>query len=251
MNKYLKNLNRLEFIITMDCTGSCKHCSEGEHKKSGIHIDEKWAREAVCAVFEHYKLMSVMTFGGEPLLYPDTVYAVHQAAKKLNIPKRQLITNGYFSKDEKKIAEVAGMLKESGVNDLLLSVDSFHQETIPIDSVKLFAKEALKASLPIRLNPAWLVSKEDNNPYNNRTREIVAEFVKLGVTESFGNIVFPEGNAKIYLSEYFDKDKPCENPYAESPEDVKSISIEPDGTLFGKSIYDEDIEEILDSYTPM
>ena len=250
MNKYLKNLNRLEFIVTMDCTGSCKHCSEGEHKKSGIHIDANRAREAVYAVFENYKLMSVMTFGGEPLLYPDTVYAIHQAAAEMNIPKRQLITNGYFSKDENKIRKVAKKLKECGVNDLLLSADSFHQETIPIDVVKLFAKEALKADLPVRLSPAWLVSREDENPYNIKTREIVDEFVKLGVAESFGNIIFPEGNAKKYLSEYFDKDRLYQNPYEEDPKNVKSISIEADGTLFGKSIYSENIMDILEAYEP-
>ena len=34
MNKYLKNLNRIEFVVTMACTGKCKHCSQGEHKGS-------------------------------------------------------------------------------------------------------------------------------------------------------------------------------------------------------------------------
>ena len=41
-----------------------------------------------------------MTFGGEPLLYPETVCKIHSAAKEMNIPKRELITNGYFSKGE-------------------------------------------------------------------------------------------------------------------------------------------------------
>ena len=39
MNKYLENLNRIEFVVTMACTGRCIHCSEGEHKSSGKHID--------------------------------------------------------------------------------------------------------------------------------------------------------------------------------------------------------------------
>ena len=34
MNKYLKNLNRIEFVVTMACTGKCKHCSQGEHRSS-------------------------------------------------------------------------------------------------------------------------------------------------------------------------------------------------------------------------
>lgn len=37
MNKYIKNLNRIEFVVTMACTGRCIHCSEGEHKSGGEH----------------------------------------------------------------------------------------------------------------------------------------------------------------------------------------------------------------------
>lgn len=31
LNKYLKNLNRIKFVITNSCTGKCKHCSQGSH----------------------------------------------------------------------------------------------------------------------------------------------------------------------------------------------------------------------------
>lgn len=31
INKYLKNLNRIKFVITNSCTGKCKHCSQGSH----------------------------------------------------------------------------------------------------------------------------------------------------------------------------------------------------------------------------
>ena len=38
MNKYLKNINRIEFVVTMACTGKCKHCSQGSHI-SNEHIN--------------------------------------------------------------------------------------------------------------------------------------------------------------------------------------------------------------------
>ncbi len=41
MNEYVKNLNRIEFVVTMACTGRCKHCSEGEHISCTGHIDAK------------------------------------------------------------------------------------------------------------------------------------------------------------------------------------------------------------------
>ena len=96
-----------------------------------------------------------MTFGGEPLLCADTVFAIHKTATDMGIPHRQLITNGYFSNDMAKIKSVAQGLAECGVNDILLSVDAFHQETIPLDIVKAFAKYVFETGTIIRVQPAW------------------------------------------------------------------------------------------------
>jgi hypothetical protein len=249
MNPYLKNLRKIEFVITNACTGRCKHCSEGDHTACGEHIDPQTAAEAVRRITATYDIQTVMTFGGEPLLYPDAVCAIMTVAKNLNIPKRQIITNGYFSKSPARIREVAEGLAESGVNDLLLSVDAFHQETIPLDVVKLFAAETGRAGIPLRLQPAWLVSTEHDNPYNRRTREILARFSDMGIAVNEGNIIFPEGNAAKYLAGYFTHEIP-ENPYVEDPRDVRCISFAPNGNVLGGNIYRHGISEILEKYTP-
>ena len=79
----------------------------------------------------------------------------------MNIPIRQVKTNGYFSEDSEKICNVVRLLSLCGVNDLLLSVDAFHQETIPIIIVKIFATEAKAFGVSVRLQPALLVSFAD------------------------------------------------------------------------------------------
>ncbi len=249
MNSYLKNLNKIEFVVTDACTGKCKHCSQGTHTACGTHIDPQIAADAVRAIAAAYDIKTVMTFGGEPLLYPDTVYAVMGVATELNIPRRQVITNGYFSKDTEKIRAVAQRLAACGVNDLLLSVDAFHQETIPLDTVKAFAAQAKRYGIPMRLSPAWLVSRTDDNPYNRKTREILASFADMDIPTGEGNIVFPEGNALKYLSEYFTDVRPV-NPYEEDPRDVRCISFSPNGDVLGGNAYREDVLEIIENYTP-
>ena len=193
MNQCLKNLNKIEFVVTYACTGRCKHCSEGDHANFGEHIDPQIAADAVRKIAAEYEIKTVMTFGGEPLLYTDAVYAIMTAASELNIPRRQVITNGYFSKNADKIHEVAEQLAVCGVNDLLLSVDAFHQETISLCLVKQFAAEAKKCGIPIRLQPAWLVSATDDNPYNRKTREILGSFADVKIPVGEGNVIFPEG----------------------------------------------------------
>lgn len=249
MNKYLTNLNRIEFVVTMACTGRCRHCSEGEHISNGEHIDGDIAVNAIYEVCRNYKIESLMTFGGEPLLYPDVVCKIHKAAKEMNIPRRDLITNGFFSKDAKRINEVVHMLAESGVGSIALSVDAFHQETIPLEPVKLFAECVKETGIALRVQPAWLVSAEDNNPYNVRTREVLQEFTQMGISVSGGNIIFPSGNAKKYLGEYFDDSKVYVNPYEEDPRDIRAISFSPNGDVLNGNVNKDGIMDILNAYS--
>jgi len=246
----VKNLNRLEFVVTMSCTGRCKHCSEGSHLDCTGYIDADKAAEAIRKVCEKYQIKSLMTFGGEPLIYPEVVCAIHAAGTEMGIPQRDLITNGFFSKDKKRIEEVVHSLEKSGVRRILLSVDAFHQETIPTEPVKYFAECVTKTGIFIELCPAWLVSKQDSNLYNVRTREIIAEFSGMDIPVGKGNVIFPSGNALIYLKEYFEEGKQYINPYEDDPADIRAISFEPDGVVLNGNCYEKDILQILDEYRP-
>ncbi len=250
MNEYLKNVNRIEFIVTMACTGRCIHCSEGEHTHCLEHIDPDVAANAVRDICEHYDIRSLMTFGGEPLLYPETVARIHEAASQMEIPQRELITNGYFSKNPSRIAEVAGMLELNGVNRILLSVDAFHQATIPLEIVKYFASCVKQTKISLELAPAWLASREDENPYNLTTRALLQEFDDLHVKTGNGNVIFPSGNALKYLKEYFSEDVELYNPYEEDPADLRTVSFDPNGDVLDGNIYRNDIFGIMKSYCP-
>lgn len=250
MNKYLKNLNKLEFVVTYSCTGKCKHCSEGNTILPSGFISPDIAARLVAEVAERYDISSVMTFGGEPLLFPETVYAVHSIAKDMNISKRTLITNGFFTTDNSKITHVAKRLSESGTNAVLLSVDAFHQETIPLEPVKKFAEELKGFNVPLKIHPAWLVNKEHDNPYNLRTNELLAVFTEMEISVSEGNDIIPSGNALKYLGDYYDLSKEYINPYDENPKDIRAISFDPSGKILGGNFYETDIIEILEKYTP-
>ncbi len=248
-NKYLEKLEKLEFVVTYACSGRCRHCSEGDHVAFGERIDPEFAAEAVRRISAVYGIKTVLAFGGEPLLYTNATYAIITAARDMNIPKRQIITNGYFTKSKGKMRRVAEELYDCGVNDLLISVDAFHEECIPIEAVRSFASEAVSCGIPVRLQPAWLVSRTDCNPYNKRTREILDDFSDMNIPEGEGNVVYLEGNAKKYLAEYFVDSSP-ENPYTEDPCRVKCLSFEPNGKVLGGNIYDEDVMEIIKNYDP-
>ena len=262
LNRYI-NLNRIEFLITNACTSRCKHCSAGGTLNTGkSSIDKEKAVLTVSELSKHYPIESVMTFGGEPLLYADTVCAIHGTAKACGIPKRQVITNGYFSKDNNKIAAVVKALKDSGVNSLLLSIDAFHKEHIPLEQVYIFAKALCDEKLDgFKLNPAWVVDREHDNSYNRETEACLDYFSGLDIPISNGNNIFPAGNAVVYLSEFYEK-KPVdlgmkcgEAPYTSRLDDIREISINPNGDIMVccfviGNIHNESITSIISRYNP-
>ncbi len=101
------------------------------------------------------------------------------------------------------------------------------------------------------MHPAWLVSEQDGNPYNRKTKEILDEFIKTNVPVSSGNVIYPSGNALKYLGEYFDANKEYVNPYRENPKDVQTISFSPDGTVLNGNVNETCIMDILNSYELM
>lgn len=250
MNKYLQNLNRIEVIVTFACSGKCIHCQEGDHEGMSGHIDDSLVTNAIKEVAKVYPIKTLMTFGGEALFYPEVTCAIHKTATLVGIPKRQLITNGYFTNDKARIKQVVLELEKSGVNDILLSVDAFHQATIPTEPVLYFAKCVKKTNMDIKLSPAWLVSREDNNPYNIRTNEIIKPFMDLGIPLGDGNIIFPSGNALKYLISYFGDRIIEANPYDEDPTDIHSLSFSPNGDVLNSNITKKDIIDILEEYLP-
>ena len=263
MSKYL-NVNRIEFAVTYLCNGKCRHCySSPKLENFAGHIDKDLAAEIVRKVAKKYHPRSVMTFGGEPLLYPEVVYAIHKEATDIGIPVRNVITNGYWSNDFKKIREIAIKLKEAGVNSVDISVDAFHQEYIPLSIVRKAAEECLEVGIEeVSWNPCWVISEKHDNPWNRKTRFILEELKDIPITECGGNVMEPDGLALINLKEYLPvkeripKGKCGDFPYTNALDAVKVILIEPDGSV---AVCDEfyignasktDIVELLESYNP-
>ncbi len=256
------NIDRIEFIVTYQCPGSCRHCQNGIFTSRGDAapcVDSKKAAEAVEKLSRLFGIASVMTFGGEPLLYPEAVCAIHQKAADCGIKTRQLITSGFFSSDRMAIRRVAAMLADAGINSLLISVDAFHQETIPLEPVKWFGAAVKEAGIPgACFYPCWLVDKSHRNPYNNRTKEILGALREVGLPFE-DTTVSLTGNAARYLAAYFnspaeDLSEPCDEP-CDEPRNAGSISIAPNGDMMlcGFVIgncYTEDIVDIMRRYDP-
>jgi len=266
ISRYYKyfDIKRIEFSITLECGGRCKHCQAGAYinkKSSHSYVLANYAVDAVEKLSAVFDIDSVMTFGGEPLYYPEVVAAIHRKATDCGIRIREVITNGYFTNDAEKSKSVAKLLFDAGVNHLPISVDAFHQEYIPIEPVYQFVRDVIDAKIPDAfLHPAWLVSAEHDNPYNTKTREILDKFSDLGIPASKHNIDL-NGSAARFLSEYYPEQQPLnrDDPNLATPCDgplnIRGFLINPNGDVgvcgfvIG-NIYTEDILDIISRYNP-
>ena len=263
LSKFM-DIKRIEFIVTFQCGGKCKHCQSGadiNKHDSHRHVLSEYAVNAVKKIASAYDVTSVMTFGGEPLYYPEVTVAIHRAATECGIKTRQILTSGFFTSSAEKSGFVANTLADAGVNDLLLSVDSFHQEHIPFETVYQFAGDIINAKIPgATLYPAWLVSKEHQNPYNAKTKEILERFSDLAISvDEYENQITLVGHAVKSLQKYYEKPKitlSADEPHKCSELlSVTDISITPNGDFMVcgfviGNIYEDDVLDIIARYNP-
>lgn len=264
MNGFLV-VDRIEFIVTYRCNSHCKHCQIRQDKRVSrpAAIDEGLAVQIIRGVVQTYCPRSVMTFGGEPLLFPDLVCAIHEAARANGVGSREVITNAGWPRSETEFRAVAFKLADSGVNDICISVDCFHQEYVPLSIVEQNVQCLIDARVGrLRWNPCWVVSKEHDNSWNRRTKSILRTLAHLPVAESDGNVVQLMGNALVWLRDFMPSRIPIppgscgDMPYTGRLDKVSSISVEPDGSIavcdefvIGNAIQ-HDIVEVLRSYDP-
>ncbi len=262
--KRMINLRRLEFAVTYNCSSQCIHCFIDEEKKKKYpgHIGKEGAR-IVKDVAELYELESVMTFGGESLLYPEDTCAIHQTAAELGIPIRQIITNGLWTKDSDRMREIAAMVVDSGVNELLISIDVFHASYVSINILTEVAQVFLDLGLEkIKWNPCWVKSYSDDNKYNLETKKLLENVKYLGLSMGKGNVISPDGAAVKNLTEFmpakiiYPTGECSDQPYTYNLDNLKSICIEPNGDIsicpsfiMGNALA-EDIKELLLNYDP-
>jgi len=262
------NLKRIEFLVTKRCNANCRHCSVPVDPD--CRDDRYWDVETVKASFryllDHYDILSVMAYGGEPILRIDDVVELFAIASDRRVPVIDLITSGYISKTASKeeVRAVVDKLSESGIKRILLSVDAFHQERIPLEKVEWFVGRTSELGFcQILLHPAWIVSRGDDNPYNVRTDEILEKLSgKYGIGVSEGNIIVPSGRNRSNIGEYYqsvrhDLDKKCGSiPHTNPLDRVGTIRILPNGAVnicrgitIG-NIFAQSIGSILESYSP-
>ncbi|MFX1594015.1 MAG: radical SAM protein [Promethearchaeota archaeon] len=201
-----KRIPFLTFLISYKCTNECKHCAiPGSPNQDETSMELGDVKKYLEDVTANYIVDEVGFFGGEPLLNLDLLISLIEEVKRYDIPKIGLPTNGYWGKDEKIAKSYALKLKEAGLNTIGFSVDTFHQEFVPLDAVK----RAMKAAHEVGIEQIYSMTQNlgpDNinnliNEENKKITEVIyKEFEFCQVINSELQV---RGRAAKSLAEYF------------------------------------------------
>ena len=133
------SINRLEsggLITNYYCGSACGHCLY----RSG----SKWPKDYVSQgeALEDFAIMvalgcsSVHVGGGEPLLDPDGLCGVLDAAGQAGVAIQYVETSSSWYRDRDSALALLDRLRSRGLDTLLVSMSPFHNEHIPFSRVK-------------------------------------------------------------------------------------------------------------------
>lgn len=212
-------LKSLDFLLTFKCPSKCKHCSyrAGPERTGFITLEEaeKWLTD----LSKTQALQAITVHGGEPFLYFGILKGILKKAKELDIKERWVITNGYWAKDAKIAERKLFELKEAGLLCITFSVDAFHQEYIPIDTVRIGIEAATKIGFEKVAVDSYILGMEDlNNEYNIMTRYATSHLKDLTNVRFAKFPLDLEGRASDYLVDFVEPsskipDSKCQFPF--------------------------------------
>lgn len=130
-----RGLNRLVFITTTRCTALCRDCPIASDASPTLSLSADQMIELVDEVYSWGKLELVVFTGGESLLLGKELYRTIAHVGELGLHSR-VVSNAYWARSARGALTHLKRLKNSGLSELDVSCDDYHQEFIPIENVK-------------------------------------------------------------------------------------------------------------------
>jgi hypothetical protein len=168
LGDFLINIKNVDFLLTFKCPAECQHCSYKASPKRTGFIKQKEAAEYLKVLNNNQTIESVWVHGGEPFLYYDCLKYIIKEADKLNTPRKGVITNSYWAKNEKVALKKLERLKKVGLTQITFSVDFFHQEFIPIKYVRNALKSAVEVGFETIYVDSYFVNDIITENYLNQ-----------------------------------------------------------------------------------
>jgi organic radical activating enzyme len=170
-------LKGLDLILTYECTSRCAHCCyrAGPGRDHTMTLAEV---ESYLAGVANQPIEWVLLFGGEPFIPYELLRAsVAMAARRAAV---LVFTNGSWATDPGTARLLLGRLQEAGLDQILFSVDAFHQEHVSLERIAVGVEAARSLGYgTIEIDNRFLGEPNIDNAFNRRTQDLVGQLAEL------------------------------------------------------------------------
>ncbi|MCP4230600.1 MAG: radical SAM protein [bacterium] len=119
-----------------ECTARCRSCLWGDQLGKKESMNVKDAFDWIDQAYELGWLTAVGYSGGEPFLYYDKLKTLAGYVFNKYGLAAVISTNAYWAKTPAETRDIVRTLHGIGLRFILISVDDFHQEYVPLERVK-------------------------------------------------------------------------------------------------------------------
>jgi MoaA/NifB/PqqE/SkfB family radical SAM enzyme len=152
----------LVLVPSYDCTARCAHCYPSCGPRSGRPWDSGFVERAIrgaarlpVEVLNRY----VHFAGGEPFLYFAQLVKGLECARSHGF-RSSVVTNGFWAVSERAAEAKVRALVPLGLKRVELSVDTFHQEFVPLTRIRVLLRVLRRFGLEIFLRTVTTVRRD-------------------------------------------------------------------------------------------
>ena len=146
----MRSSKGLTFIMSDKCNITCDFCGPDCGPGYKIHLDFEFMRKLFDEQHRSIGVSHVVFTGGEPTLFIKDVLKMIEHVSRHNLPTR-IVTNAYWGKSKALANRFVSRLKRAGLSEFNFSVDDFHEEYIPLSSIKTAVDISLEAGINVLL----------------------------------------------------------------------------------------------------
>jgi hypothetical protein len=136
-------------ITNYFCTSACRHCLYNCSPRWEKHFISVEAAEENFRTVKSLGCSAVHVGGGEPLLRPEALGAVLDAARRAGVSIDYVETNSAWFTNAESAEALLAHLRSKGLHTLLVSISPFHNEHIPFSRTQGVMDAAAKAGVGI------------------------------------------------------------------------------------------------------
>ncbi|HEX3463246.1 MAG TPA: radical SAM protein [Candidatus Elarobacter sp.] len=141
----------LSILTTRRCTARCDHCCVGAGPRATGTLTVPRIRALLDEATSVPTIERIVFTGGEAFLLGDDLVALVARAHTLGFATRA-ITNGFWASDAKAADRRIAALAGAGLDELMFSTGTFHQEFVPVGRVVHGARAAVRAGIATRIS---------------------------------------------------------------------------------------------------